>query len=149
MLDQASQLINEINQIQKQYVAEVGKGRRAWPRSIKERVAALDEMGLPAKGLAQQTGIPYETLILWRYKRRHEVKSESGFHEVKVVESAAAQNSESISKSLTVPKHEMAQPRLKLELRLTTPDGYRIEGLDERSVKDMLSALRQGGVHAS
>lgn len=141
MIDRASTLIDEISQIKAQYMAEVGTGRRAWPKSIKTRVAELDGLGIPAKGVAQRTGIPYETVILWRYKRRQAGKS-GGFHELRVAEAKLP----TISKCVTVtaPKSEMPNP-----LTMTTPEGYRIEGLSEEMLMRLIAGLRQGVVHAS
>ena len=154
MVDEASRIIEEIRQIKEQYVAEVGKGRRVWPRSIKERAARLDEMGVPAKALARQAGISYETLILWRYNRRH---ARGKFHEVRVAAKSHAlaapasetKNIDGISKSatVTVPNFEMPPPQ---SLRLTTPNGFVVEGLDKAAMVWLISALsREGGGHAS
>lgn len=165
MVKHAEQLINEIKQIKTQYVAEVGKGRRVWPRSIKERVARLDEMGIPAKSVATESGIPYETIILWRYNRRH--KSETGaFHEVTVARSnsvpavraakrLAAPKSDGksrISKSGTVTATDYEMPSTSLAtgagLKMTTPNGFVIEGLDARALAWLLAAFSQGDGHA-
>lgn len=165
MVEHAEQLLNEIKQIKAQYVAEVGKGRRVWPRSIKERVARLDEMGISAKSVATESGIPYETIILWRYNRRH--KSENSiFHEVTVtrsknvpavrtVKSLAAPKSNGgkrISKSATVtaPDFEIppTSPATGAALKMTTPNGFVIEGLDARTLAWLLAAFPQGVGHA-
>lgn len=159
MLVEAKQLIEEIRQIRIQYVAEVGTGRRAWPKSIKDRAAKLDDLGLPVKAISKECGISYDTLILWRYKRRHEVTtacpslSGSGFHEISVSE-----NGISKSVSVTVPKIEMPRPPVvtprqeeKLgSLRVTTPNGFVIEGLHESSLASLLRslAMTMGGDHA-
>jgi hypothetical protein len=63
-------LMQEISDLRSQYVAEVGSGRRVWPRSIKERVTALDEMGVSAKQISQKSGVGYATILQWRFKRR-------------------------------------------------------------------------------
>jgi Transposase len=142
MVERASTLIEEISQIRLQYVAEVGKGRRVWPKSIKARIAELDELGLPAKGIAERTGVPYETIILWRYKRRRE-QDASGFHELKV----AAPQLPGISKSVavTATKTEISP----VPLAVTTPEGYRIEGLTEASLLRLIGRLRGCVSHAS
>lgn len=142
MLARASVLIEEIRQIKQQYVAEVGKGRRVWPKSIKARIAELDELGIPAKHVAERTGVPYETVILWRYKRRRE-RDASGFHELKV----AAPELPVISKSVAVTaiKSEIST----VPLTVTTPEGLRIEGLTEEALLRLIARLRQGVSHAS
>ncbi|MGE0528795.1 MAG: hypothetical protein AB7G93_22815 [Bdellovibrionales bacterium] len=111
MVDRAAALIDEIRLIKAQYVAEVSKGRRVWPKSIKSRVAELDELG-PAKHVAEHSGIPYETVILWRYKRR-QAHAASGFHEVKV----ASAKLPAASKSVTVTAANL-KCRYKRELAL-------------------------------
>jgi hypothetical protein len=142
MLDEASRLIDEICQIRKQYVEEVGSGRRVWPRSIKDRMTKLDKLGLPSKALADQTGIPYATILLWRHRRSQEPVKPS-FHEVKVETKLPA-----ISKSaaVTVPKFEMPKAG---SLRLTTPEGFVIDGLDSGGVLSMMAALAKAGRYAS
>jgi len=144
MLDEASRLIDEICQIRKQYVDEVGSGRRVWPRSIKDRMTKLDKLGLPSKAVAERTGVPYGTILLWRHRhRRPKGAVESPFHEVTVETKLPA-----ISKSVavTVPKFEM--PKVQ-DLRLTTPEGFVIEGLDASGILSMMAALAKAGRHAS
>src|SRR4051794_6733469 len=103
MVNRAENLISEIKQIKSQYVKEVGRGRRVWPRSIKDRVAELDSLGVSARIVATETGIPYETVTLWRHKRR---KAGVVFHSVAVLPEAVP----SISKAatVTVAKSEMS-----------------------------------------
>ena len=150
MMAEAERLISEIKQIKAQYVAEVGSGRRAWPRSIKERVACLDDLGLPIRSLAEKCDIPYETMILWGYKRRREgIQPGNGFHELKVGGQLPA-----ISKSstVTVAKSKMSKsdPVSDARLRLTTRSGFSIDGLDIESVLTLLSRLEtSGGTYAS
>jgi hypothetical protein len=145
MVDETERLISEVQQIETQYVAEVGQGRRMWPRSIKERVARLDELGIAAKAIATKTGISYETIILWRYKRRQNV-SQVGFHEVAVGGSGLPAISKSVT--VTVPESEIPNSRPR-DLRLTTPGGFVIEGLDEQTLIALIARLSQGGRHAS
>lgn len=142
MLDEASQLIDEISQIRKQYVDEVGSGRRVWPRSIKERMTKLDKLGLPSKAIAERTGIPYATILLWRH-RRPKAPSRAAFHEVTVETKLPA-----ISKSVavSVPKFEM--PKIQ-GVRLTTPDGFVIDGLDATGILSVMSGLAKAGRHAT
>ena len=166
MVEHAKQLIHEIQQIKTQSVAEVGKGRRVWPRSIKERTEQLDKMGVPVKAVAAETGIPYETLILWRYSRRRAAAeraefdtntSKVKFHELKVspkeglsqVVGRASSVSKSISQSgsVTVPGFEMPRqlPAPAGGLRLTTPNGFIVEGLEATTAAWLIGALTLGG----
>lgn len=151
MMAEAERLISEIKQIKAQYVAEVGSGRRAWPRSIKERVASLDELGVPIKSLAGKCDIPYDTMILWRYKRKREaIRQSDGFHELTV---GAQAQVPAISKSgtVTVTKSKISTttPASEARLRLTTRSGLSIEGLDVESVMTLLARLEApGGIYA-
>ncbi len=141
MLDEAARLIDEICQIKTQYVNEVGSGRRAWPRSIKERMVKLDKLGLPTKSVADRTGIPYCTLLLWRHRGQKASPKTSSFHEVAVKDKLPA-----ISEILavTVPKFEMP----KGGLRLTTPEGFVVDGLDAGGIVAMIATFSKAGRHA-
>lgn len=157
MVDEAEQLISEIVQIKNQYTVEVGRGRRAWPKSIKERVARLDAIGVAPKVVASRTSIPYDTIVLWRHNRRHGVNArlKTGFHELKVAASEAplAAQTVGILKSVTVTVPEIKMPHLAAPssgLRLTTPSGFIVEGLDERNAVRLIGELtRLGGDNAS
>jgi hypothetical protein len=144
MVDEAERLFSEVQQIKSQYVAEVGSGRRAWPRAIKDRIARLDTLGVPAKAIAQKSGISYETIIIWRHKLR-KAPAQNAFHELSVGSNVRLP---SISKSATVTatKNEMcpASP-----LRLTTPGGFVIEGLTAETLLALLERLNGGQTHAS
>jgi hypothetical protein len=151
MVEQAASIISEINQIRVQYVKEVGSGRRAWPRSIKERVAELEDLGLTAKSVAVGTGISYATIVLWRHKRR---KKSRAFHEVRVKKQSAIAAPKSdalaISKSPSVTMANFEIPPIRPPgLILRTPSGFVIEGLDETSVVTLVARFIQGGLHAT
>lgn len=143
MIEEVDRLVSEIQQIKVQYVAEVGSGRRTWPRSIKERVASLDELGLAPKIIARRCEIPYDTVILWRYKRAKQLPGK--FHEVTIAKLP-------ISKSgiVTVPDFEMPQNRSAMpsSLRLTTPAGFVVEGLDEKSIARIIFEISKGAADA-
>ncbi len=143
MIEKADLIISEINQIKAQYVKEVGNGRRAWPLSIKKRVAELESLGLSAKSVAGGTGIPYATIVLWRFKRR----KAGAFKEVRVVPALEAPKPAAISisksSSVTLPNLEMPSPR---GLSLRTPSGFVIENLDESSVLKLIATLSAGGL---
>jgi hypothetical protein len=141
MLDEASRLIDEIGQIKAQYMDEVGSGRRVWPRSIKERMNKLDKLGLPAKAVSSRTGIPYCTILLWRHRGGKSSKSEA-FHELSVENKLPAISK---ARTVTVPKFEMPKAS---GLRLTTPDGFVIDGLDTESTLAFVAAFSKGGLHA-
>ena len=136
MTEQAEILIREIAELRSQYVAEVGEGRRKWPRSIKERAEKLDEMGIPAKQVGFKTGIGYETLLQWRYKRRLEFKKR--FHEIKAPVKSLAKID-----TVTVSKADSSRDILKVDtVTVTTPEGFRVEMPNVESAVDLLKRLR-------
>ena len=129
MTDQASLLINEINQMKDQYFAEVGAdARRAWPKSIRERVLLLDDMKMNRKELARLTGVPYETIMQWRYQENKNEKRQ--FHALAVREGKNA--------TVTVASPKVTVPNATVTV--TTPTGYRIEGVADEVAK-VLKAL--------
>jgi hypothetical protein len=139
MQDHAEILMSEISQLREQYRAEVGAGRRVWPRSIKERVEKLDAMGITAKQVSLQTGIGYETILQWRFKRRQRVKRQ--FHEVSI-----ALEPKVLAKidAVTVPKFSTEKEIFKIgTVTVTTPEGFKIETSDVRMVVELLKELRR------
>lgn len=143
MLEEASRLIDEVCQIKAQYMDEVGTGRRVWPRSIKERMFKLDKLGLPAKAVSDRTGIPYCTILLWRHRGKKQPKA-SAFHELSVESKLPAISK---TRTVTVPKFEM--PQASENLKLTTPDGFVIDGLDAAGIVAVVAAFSKGDRHAS
>lgn len=139
MQNEIERLVSEINQLHEQYRAEVGPGRRVWPRSIRERVERLDEIGVPAKQISEKTGIGYETVLQWRFKRRRRIKSK--FQEVAVT----AEKSKAIPKidTVTVPKSSKQKQIAKIgTVTVTTPEGYRIETSEMALALQILKELR-------
>jgi hypothetical protein len=139
MQDRAENLMNEISELRDQYAAEVGHGRRVWPRSIKERVEKLDEIGIAAKQISLRTGIGYETILQWRFKRRQRAKRQ--FHEVSLVPETKA-----IAKidAVTVPKISSAKKIAKIgTVTVTTPEGFKIEMSDMEMAVQLLRELRR------
>ncbi len=127
MVEEASRLIDEIKQIREQYVSEVGK-RRTWPRSIKERMAKLEALGLKAGAIAKRTSVPYQTILVWRYQERKR------FHQVQIAPG------KSISKSSSLSAQEIKMPTQseKTSLRLVVPGGFVVEGLDPATAAKLL-----------
>jgi hypothetical protein len=66
------QLIDEICQIRKQYLPEVGAGSRvSWPESIRSRVLALARLGVARKKVAELNEIPAATIFpRWAPQKR-------------------------------------------------------------------------------
>lgn len=144
MVAQVEILMQEISDLRSQYVAEVGKGRRVWPRSIKERVAALDEMGVSAKQISQKSGVGYATILQWRFKRRR--KQSANFHEVAITAPAVTKAIAKID-MVTVRKDKIKKPQVKniaklLMVTVTTPEGFRIEAPDAETALTLLKSLR-------
>ena len=126
MIQKAEQLIEEIRQISSQYSVEVGSKRRPWPKAIKDRVFELDSLGVSRKSIAADTGIPYYTVLQWRYQRNKK------FHELKLPAVA----------TVTVPQSDKI---LKVGMvTVTTPDGYRVELSTPKLALEVLKALRGG-----
>lgn len=136
---QAENLMSEIRELHRQYVVEVGTGRRVWPKAIKDRVQQLDEIGISAKSISKQTGVGYDTILQWRFKR----KKKNQFHQLSV----SATTSKEIAKvdTVTVTKDEITSPDKILKsgtLTVTTPSGYRIESSCVESVVRLLETLK-------
>jgi hypothetical protein len=145
MVAKAEFIISEINQIRAQYINEVGQGRRAWTKAIKARVAELESLGSTPKTVASETGIPYATIVLWRFKRR---KAER-FKEVGIVPSVEALRPEpkaiSKSRSVTLPNLEIPSiGPVGQGLNLRTRSGYLIENLSESGVLKLFASLSAG-----
>lgn len=144
MVSQVELLMEEIRDLRSQYVAEVGKGRRVWPRSIKERVTALDEMGVPAKQVSQNSGVGYATILQWRFKRRR--KQSANFHELAVTAPAMTRSIAKIG-TVTAPNDKFKKTSGKNIAKLctvtvTTPEGFRIEAPDAETALILLNSLR-------
>ena len=122
MVQEAERLIGEINQIKEQYQVEAGPKRRPWPNSIKERIESLEKLGVQAKSIALDTGIPYHTILQWRFLKRKKSKGHD-FHALTV----------------TNPKLPKPHPTVTVTtgsqkvvtVTVTTPLGFRIEGCAE------------------
>lgn len=128
MTDQAIKIISEVNQMREQYFAEVGEDRRrAWPKSIRERILALDQLKIARKEISRLTGVPYETIMQWRY---YQNKLERGFHAIAVAPPKNAPVTVASSPNQKVPSN--------VTVTVTTPSGYRVEGM----VSDVLRVLK-------
>ena len=149
MTEQAIRLMSEIRQFREQYVAEVGKGRRVWPKSIRSRIEELENLKVPTKLIASQTGVAYDTILQWRYQRNQKFKK--SFHQLEVSEKPAPELAEEILKvgTVTVPKPKSSpilapKPSTKsVTVTVTTPNGYRIESDNPDSLVFLIVALRE------
>lgn len=144
MSGRAAELIQEIRQITLQYKAEVPGRRRAWPEAIRKRVTELFSLGLKTKKISEVTGISIHTLSLWK----SQINGGQSFQQLKIIDAA-----ESKAKSLataktnsfatvTVAKKRGRPPKVlspqqldvanNVTVTVTTPDGFRIEGVPVR-----------------
>jgi hypothetical protein len=116
----------ELSQICDQYKAEVPSNRGPWPESVKARVFELKTMGLSFVKIAERTGIPYGSITSW--------KRPGSFLPVKVVKDK--------SPTVTVgrPRKKASKPELRTVI-VTTPSGYRIEGLDANSAAELIARV--------
>lgn len=139
-MEETELLFSEINQMREQYVAEVGKGRRKWPRSIKERVLKLVDLGLRRRQIAERTGVPYETVCQWKYQRDHRPDL---FHQLPVVASHEQKRSITNAGTVTAPANQITESEKPIAIR--TPDGYWIRTWSEESALLVICSLRGGG----
>lgn len=143
-MTQSKQLITEIRSIRDEYLQEVGEGkRRAWPRAIKERVLKLCELGdFRVKDIARLTKISYEVINQWKYLAKKDRDESSGFHSLPVVASVGAPPVAPRSIAITEPATVTVPDFVKYGIRVTTPDGYVIEGLTADSTVLVMQGLR-------
>jgi hypothetical protein len=139
-MEEIELLISEVVQMREQYVDEVGGGRRKWPRSIKERVLKLVDLGLRLRQISEQTGVPYETVCQWKYQRGQ--KSEA-FHQLPVVATRPRAATITNAGTVTAPANEIMNSEKPISIR--TPDGYWIKTWSPESAALVLRLLRGGG----
>ena len=115
------ELLKDIREMTAQYRAEVPGGRKAWPKSIKDRVMELSRMGMRTTAIADATGLTYFTIHGWK-------KSGAGFHALAVAKPA----------TVTVPIK--TQPTATVTV--TTGNGLRIEGISFEQALVLAEKLR-------
>lgn len=133
-VEAAEKLIVEIKQLRQQYNYEVGSKGKPWPKSIRDRVFELIEMGFSMKSVSDDTGIPYYSILNWRHRGREKSKvqqfQELSIRPVVTGAVAATESSPIFQKAATVT--------------VTTPGGYRIEAVDVGAVIKILKAMGGG-----
>ena len=133
-VEAAEKLISEIKQLQQQYNYEVGSKGKPWPKSIRDRVFELIEMGFSMESVSDDTGIPYYSILNWRHRGREKSKvqqfQELAIRPVATGAVAATESSPIFQKTATVT--------------VTTPGGYRIEAVDVGDVIKILKAMGGG-----
>jgi transposase-like protein len=133
-----TEIAEEVRQLCAQYQQEVPSRRRTWPRSIKDRVFRLIELGMSSEAIAKQTGVPVATIYSW--KSVH-IKSQ-GFLPVKVIpdQTIAVE-----PKSLPPKPKRRYKPRLAAPtITVVTPNGIRFEGLDVSAALQIAARLGLG-----
>ncbi len=130
-------LVSEIKQLYVQYIEEVGRGgRKVWPKSIKERTLELDHLVGSTKRAAELSGLPADTLYLWRSEAKRK-----GFKSLAVVEQKPASPKKSVTVTVTSPPSQ--GPKTFVNVTVKTPKGYVIEGLRLEDVIEFF--LKVGG----
>ena len=138
-MNEKEKLVEEIKQIITQYQSEVGRGRKAWPKSIRTRVEELFGLGLRGNAIASLTGLPYFTVLKMRPEKVKAAKPveaarKASFHRLEV----ASKKSHEIA---TVTATNL-ESKKTVTVTVTTPDGYQIQAPSD-FVFSLLSALRQ------
>lgn len=130
-------LISEIIQMREQYLAEVGiDKRRAWPKSIRERVLQLFAQKTTGKYIADATGISYDTIRNW--------VSDEDSHGV-MFQPMSIRNDYSLVPPPQLPTTNVSRSPSPIcsekvvTVTVTTPDGYQVSG----SVKEVFRVLNR------
>lgn len=138
-------LINEIIQIKKQYANEVSGDRKAWPKSIKDRVLELIENGMSRKQVSRLTEISYDTICQWFIQKNKNRPPDTSFQEVNIKNTPAVPTLK--SGTVTVPKLEIPkniEQKFNTSVTLLTPSGYTVTG-SPVEVFELLKLMNQGG----
>ena len=131
-VQEAEALISEIKQIRHQYNIEVGSKGKPWPKSIKERVFKLIDLGFTLQSISDDTGIPYYSILNWRHRGKEKAKVQQ-FQEL-----AVRSNFQSRSVAVTESSQICQQ---SATVTVTTPGGYRIEAMDAADAIKILKAM--------
>ena len=151
MEKQATVVLEEIRQLIIQYRREVPSGRRAWPESIKSRVAKLCVLGMTPKKISDHTELSYNTILGWvpeEQRRRYRTRQPTPADAPSPHFAPVAIREKSAIATVTVAK---SPSRLALRpsgangtVTVTLPDGIRIEGVTPEFLHCWLG--RGGGV---
>jgi transposase-like protein len=128
-----NEIIAELQSLCTQYKAEVPGRSQAWPKSIKSRVMELSLLGVGDTEMARLVPIPAQTIYSWRRKSKKSSEAKrSSFVPMKIVEPA----------TVTVKKLPASSQTKSMAstVTVTTPQGYKVEGL---SCNDVLLFLSQ------
>lgn len=134
-METKEQLVDEVRQLCAQYLKEVPSRRRVWPRSIKERVLALLDLGLACDEISQSVGIPAATIYSWKSAATPQDK----FLPVKVIAKPVAKNV--APKSAKELRRGRGRPRRTPTIIVVMPNGVRFEGLTVASALELARGL--------
>lgn len=137
-MNESEKLVGEIKQIIFQYQSEVGRGRKAWPKSIRTRVEELFGMGFHGNAIVSLTGLPYSTVLKMRPAKfksaKHVAMPKDSFHNLAVV----GENSHKVATVTTTS----IESKRTVTVTVATPDGYQIQ-IPSDFVLTILTALRK------
>ena len=136
MQKQSIQILNELVELCGQYKVEIPGRRRAWPKSIKERIFNLQALGVKPSEITKRTGISKQTIYVWNSQQK---KKGENFLPVKIV-------SESPTVTVRENPNECHEGAIVRDARPTvtviTPSGFRIEGLNKHDLILFLNEFR-------
>ena len=120
---EVEQLFSEIRQIIEQYKAEVHGRRRAWPKSVRDRVVSLSRLGMKNQVIAKETGLSMNTVYSWL--TRSELNTS-----VKVAASAPSPSfiPVTVKRPVEPAKIQCAETRANLTVTVVINSRIRIEG---------------------
>lgn len=142
MSDRVSALFEELSQLIYQYKNEVPGRRRAWPVSIKERVAELRRSGVTFMVISKKSGISIATLYSWKLK-----STNSKFLPVKVVEKKSQQPISTVTvrgKRSSIMNRSIPESAIPT-VTVVTRSGLRIEGLGAGDILELIAKIELGG----
>ncbi len=131
-VQEAETLISEIKQIRHEYNIEVGSKGKPWPKSIKERVFKLIDLGFTLQSISDDTGIPYYSILNWRHRGKEKAKVQQ-FQELAV--------RSNFSGSVAATENSQSSCQQSATVTVTNPGGYRIEAIDATDVIKILKAM--------
>ncbi len=129
MSEKISTILEEISQLCLQYKAEVPGRRRAWPRSIKDRVLALRRLGVSYVKIAQGSGLSAATLYSWKLEQKG-----ASFMPVKVT----AKSTPTVTVGASAERE-----RVSPTVTVITPSGFRIEGLCALDITELVFCIER------
>lgn len=144
-MNRRGELIEEIRQITSQYKDEVPGKRRAWPKAIKDRVRELNEIGMSMSAIGRELGLSYYTLHKWRKSKK---RLSGEFHQLPmVVDREAARLVPQVRTAKKTATVAVTGAKAKSKptnqtVTVTTPEGFRIEGISLSELRMVMESVR-------